>query len=105
MRTLGLLPLALLVAACSGRGGSDGASAADTPGGLVYREQCALCHGGDGSLGMNGAKDLGRSTLTRQEMIRIVTEGRAMMPPFGGVLRPDQIEAAVDHVLSLGPPA
>lgn len=105
MRALRLFPIGLLLAACSGQNGSGGASAADTPGGLVYREQCALCHGGDGGLGMNGAKDLSRSTLTRQEMVRIVTDGRAMMPPFGGVLRPDQIEAAVDHVLSLKTPA
>ena len=42
---------------------------AEGKGAELFNANCALCHGRKGDLGMNGAKDLGLSTLTRAEMI------------------------------------
>ena len=50
---------------------------------------------------MNGAKDLGLSSLTRVEMIAMVTNGKGAMMPYKNVLTPKQIEAVVDHVRTL----
>lgn len=69
-------------------------------GGEVYDMYCTLCHGADGTLGINGAKDLTRSTLGRDGMIGIVTYGRNTMAAYNTVLDAAQIEAVVDHVRS-----
>ena len=47
---------------------------------------------------MNGAKDLTASSLTRDEMLGIVTYGRNTMLAYSTVLDAAQIEAVVDHV-------
>lgn len=102
MRSLLPLPLvAGLLIAC-------GASTADTaekqpatPGGTLFNAQCAICHGRGGDLGLSGAKDLTKSTLTREEMIAIVTNGKGGMMAYGKVLTPTQIEQVVDHARSL----
>jgi mono/diheme cytochrome c family protein len=72
-------------------------------GATIYATYCVLCHGKDGKLGLNGAKDLTRSPLTREEMIAVVTNGRNMMQPYKEVLTAAEIAAAVDHVRSFAP--
>lgn len=70
-------------------------------GAALFDMYCTLCHGGDGKLGINGAKDLTASALSREEMIAVVTHGRNTMAPFKQVLDPGQVEAVVDHVRAL----
>ena len=77
------------------------AMSADSKGAELFNTNCALCHGRKGDLGMNGAKDLGLSTLTRAEMITLVTNGKGAMMPYKNVLTSKQIEAVVDHVRTL----
>lgn len=62
---------------------------------------CTLCHGNDGKLNLSGAKDLSLSTLTRDEMIRQVSEGKGAMMAYKNVLTRREIEAVVDHVRTL----
>lgn len=95
----------VLVLACgaSHPGSADPATPAD--GAAIYTTYCVLCHGKDGKLGLNGAKDLTRSPLTREEMIAVVTNGRNMMQPYKEVLTATEIAAAVDHVRALAPKA
>lgn len=68
----------------------------------LYRANCALCHGGDGKLGLNGSKDLTVSVLTRAQMIEQVSNGKGAMAPYRNVLTAKEIEAVVDYTRSLG---
>lgn len=95
--------LGLLLLAC-GSSASDMGMATDadrSSGAQLFNTNCALCHGRDGTLGLNGAKDLTASTLTKAEMIAVVTNGRAAMMPYKSVLTAKEIDAVVDHVRSL----
>lgn len=100
---LALSSIALLVLAC---GGGDapvelGAANGIGKGEQLYRMNCVLCHGADGRLGFNGAKDLTASALTKEEMIVRVREGKGTMMPYKDVLNAKEIEAVVAHVRSL----
>ena len=68
---------------------------------MVYNTNCTMCHGRKGDLGMSGAKDLAASTLSREEVIALVTDGKGAMMPYGKTLSKKQIEAVADHVLTL----
>lgn len=75
-----------------------GATAPD--GMAVFRKNCVVCHGSNGKLGLNGAKDLSQSTLTAAERTAIVTNGKNLMTPFGKILNPAEIDAVVQYTLS-----
>ena len=95
--------IALFVLAC---GGSEAPATMDESAGVSKGEQlflsnCTLCHGRDGKLGFNGAKDLTVSTLTKEEMIALVTNGKGLMMPYKNTLTAKDIEAVVQHVRSL----
>jgi hypothetical protein len=55
-------------------------------------------------MGVGGAKDLSVTTLSRDSMIAVVTHGRGAMMPYGELLKRKQIQAVVDHALSLRKP-
>jgi len=63
--------------------------------------QCTLCHGRDGKLGLSGARDLTITALTREQMLLLVSNGKGAMMPYKNLMRPEEIEAVVDHVRSL----
>ncbi len=67
----------------------------------VFRQKCVTCHGADGTLGLNGAKDLTQSTLTLEERVNIITNGKKLMTPFGTVLRPEEIQAVAEYTQAL----
>ena len=105
MRTLSITVAALVVLllAC---GSSDppvelAAAPGTSPGEQVSRMHCVLCHGKDGRLGFNGAKDLAQSTLSKAEMVAQVTEGKGTMVPYKNVLTAKEIDAVVAHVRGL----
>ena len=98
----------LIAAACGSGDGesSHGAAAAKgqamAPDGMaVFRQRCVTCHGADGTLGLNGAKDLSKSTLTAPERINIITNGKNLMTPFGAILSPEEIQAAAAYTTTL----
>ncbi len=95
--------VALLFLACSSGDAPVelGADSGISEGERIYRMNCTLCHGADGKLGFNGAKDLTKSTLTKAEMIARVREGKGTMLPYKNMLTPKDIEAVVAHVRSL----
>lgn len=98
-----LLSIAVMVLACGGASSPVDTMEADkSPGRTVFNTNCALCHGRDGKAGLNGAKDLTRSTLTKEEMIAIVRNGRGAMMPYKQVLTTKEIAAVVEHVRKLG---
>lgn len=72
-----------------------------TDGKKIYDTYCVACHGQDGKLQLNGAKDLSISELDRAEKINQVTNGKGLMTPYKGILSPEEIDAVVDYTFSL----
>ena len=68
----------------------------------VYTQYCALCHGPDGKLEMNGAKDITISELTLEDRMTLIKEGRNLMTPFNGILNDDEIRAVAKYSMTLG---
>ncbi len=106
------IPIVLIIAcaqfACGGAAGGSDEVAMNAPvptvGEQLFNTHCTLCHGRKGNLRMNGAKDLVKSTLKREEMIALVTNGRNAMMPYKNALKPKEIEAVVEYALSLRAP-
>ena len=72
------------------------------PDGLaVFRQNCVNCHGANGKLGLNGAKDLTRSGLSTEERVLVVTNGRNLMTPWKGILTPAEIESVSAYTSTL----
>ena len=112
MRTLPLLVAsafcaALSISACGSAEGqinrrAAAAQTASPPDGLaIFRQYCVVCHGADGKLGLNGAKDLTVSALTLDERINTITNGRKLMTPFNEVLSAEEIKAVAQYTLTL----
>lgn len=99
---IGAIIMVLAMVSCGGGAApSSPANAAPPMGGKIYSAHCTLCHGKDGGLGISGAKDLRVSTLTREEMIALVSNGKGVMAPYKNVLTKAEISSVVDHVLGM----
>ena len=61
--------LITVIIACPGKEKTDTGTGTPTleEGEKVFKKYCILCHGSDGKLGINGAKDLTISKLTAEE--------------------------------------
>ncbi len=68
---------------------------------LIYKQYCVICHGADGKLGVSGAKDLSISTLSKEERIAQVTNGKGLMTPYKEILSAQQIELVVEYLEEL----
>src|SRR5438045_473076 len=83
----------------AGQPGEDQGAA--TSGRLVFRLNCASCHGLQAE-GRGAAPPLANVGLSRGEVAAAVRGGiPPLMPAFGRRLRPDQIQAVSDYVASL----
>jgi len=67
----------------------------------IFDSQCANCHGSDGKLGLSGAKDLTLSTLSHEEKVALITNGKNAMRSFKNDLTPKQIEEVTNYVEQL----
>ena len=67
----------------------------------IYQKYCVACHGAFGNSEINGAKDLTVSHMDKKERIEIVKNGKGLMTPFKGTLKPGQIEAVVQYTFDL----
>jgi cytochrome c6 len=71
-------------------------------GAQIYRLRCQTCHGGDGRLGLNGARSLPESVLNIEERIKVITEGRnGIMPAFGEMISKEQIQKVAEYSMLL----
>lgn len=102
--------LLLILSACgaSEEESARQAAAAQNPGSpvkldgrTIFRQNCVTCHGADGTLGLNGAKDLTQSALPLGERINTITHGRKLMTPFATILSPEEIQAVAEYTLTL----
>ena len=69
----------------------------------IYKQYCALCHGADGKLGVNGAGDLTASPIPEEEVITRIKKGKGLMTPFEEILSETQIKAVADYVIAMRP--
>lgn len=76
-------------------------SANPKSGATIFEQNCKLCHGTDGRLGLNGAKDLTVSKLPLNERVNIITHGKNMMTPFGAILKAAEIDSVAAYTLKL----
>jgi cytochrome c6 len=101
MRNLAFISFfGLLVWSCGGDGSSQSADE-EISGAKIYKTHCAICHGDNGRKGFADAKILPESTLTLEERIQLITNGRNTMMPYSGVLSKEEIEAVAQYTLSL----
>ena len=64
----------------------------------IYKMHCALCHGFNGKMMVNGAKDLTKATLPLEESVAQVYFGKGLMQPYKGVLTDPEIVAISKYV-------
>ena len=106
-KILVLLIIAVVAIACSNGNNNDkGAKAVpvkmnNDEGKKLFKMYCVACHGKDGKLALNGAKDFTKSTMTLEERIIIISEGRNMMTPFKGMLKEKEIKAIAAYTMKL----
>ncbi|MBL4651099.1 MAG: cytochrome c [Aureispira sp.] len=67
----------------------------------IYKTRCVSCHGSDGTMGANGAKELPSSPLDASQRIEVVTYGRKIIPGFKAMLSKEEIKAVVDFTMTL----
>jgi mono/diheme cytochrome c family protein len=82
-------------------GGKVDTSTAKDPmemGKMVYQDKnCVNCHGADGKLGVNGAKDLSVTTLSMDEEKAIIKNGKSPMPAYSD-LSDEQLKAVAEYI-------
>lgn len=98
-----VLTLAGFIFACAGKEKANPGIAGDEAavGASVYKKYCVICHGLDGKLGVNGAKDITASALTLDERIALISKGKNTMTPFEGILTPGEIKAVATYSMTL----
>ncbi|MBK8699760.1 MAG: cytochrome c [Saprospiraceae bacterium] len=102
--TISLALLAALLACGNGDNAAKMASAPSAPavdGAKIFKVSCAICHGNDGKLGLNGSKDLSVSVLSLEDRIALITTGKGLMPAQGSILKSDEIKAVAEYTLTL----
>lgn len=52
-------------------------------------------------MGLNGAANLAISTLTKEEAMQVITNGRKLMAPYKSILSAEEIDAVAGYVLTL----
>ena len=68
---------------------------------LIYKQYCIICHGADGKLAVSGAKDLSASTISLEERINQITNGKGLMTPYKDILSEEQILAVATYIEEL----
>ncbi len=99
-----LLAILLSLYIACGQGDPKGSAVSPDPiaqGAAVFQRYCVVCHGKDGKLGLNGAKDLTQTQLSLEERITQIAKGKNLMTPFEGILSPAEIDAVAKYTLTL----
>ena len=68
---------------------------------ILFSTTCKLCHGADGKLGLNGAMDLSKSLLTKEEKLFVISNGRNTMAAYKNLITKDEIKLLANYVESL----
>jgi len=63
----------------------------------TYKQFCMVCHGKDGKMGASGAANLAESTLSMEEQIEIIKNGRNTMAGFG-MIGEEKVNAVAKYI-------
>lgn len=77
-----------------------GGAVAAVSGKEIFEDKCSLCHGDNGKLGLNGAKDLSVTKLDHKGIADIIAQGKNGMASYKDVLTTAQIEAVTSYIES-----
>jgi alcohol dehydrogenase (cytochrome c) len=67
-------------------------------GAKLYQQFCVSCHGETGTGGHGGGASLVNAAKDLNSLATVANEGRKAMPPFRGVLTPEQLRDVAGHV-------
>jgi mono/diheme cytochrome c family protein len=67
----------------------------------IFKQYCVACHGIYGDMGVGGAANLAASSLSVEERILVITNGRNAMAPFSSLLSEEKIKAVAEYTLQL----
>jgi mono/diheme cytochrome c family protein len=82
---------------CGNAESSDAIYKPSPEGELIFKKQCALCHGLTGNKQLSGAKKLTESKLPMNEIEALVTNGMRQMPSFKEILTIEEIKLVSDY--------
>jgi mono/diheme cytochrome c family protein len=79
------------------------AVSAKSGGADIYRQNCITCHGADGKANTpkgkrKGATDLTKSTIGTAQGIKVITNGRELMPSFSDTLSDAEIREVMAFI-------
>ncbi len=77
-----------------------GAKIATVNGKEIFNDKCILCHGDNGKLSLNGAKDLSVTPLNHAGIMEMISNGKNSMAAYKDVLTPEQIDAVASYIES-----
>src|ERR1700680_2061313 len=85
-------------------------AAAQSDGQKLFEQNCAKCHGPDGSGNTAIGKAVGAKDLRSPEALKLtdaqihaqIDQGKGNMPPFGGTLSKAEIDSLVPYIRELG---
>jgi mono/diheme cytochrome c family protein len=93
-----MIRLAVMMLAAAAAAGAPDAGP-DAQGARLYDKLCARCHGADMVIAGTQAFDLRRFPPEEHErFVTSVTKGKGNMPPWGDVLKDDEVEALWAYV-------
>ncbi len=69
----------------------------------LYGQYCVLCHGDNGKMQLNGAKDITVSELTFELRLTLIKDGKNLMTPFDGILSESEIQDVAAYSMTLKP--
>ncbi len=103
---LGLIIICFSIIACSNKQNNPPTAEAvpaksTVDGAGIFKQNCELCHGADGKLGLNGSKDLTISTLDLDARIAQITKGKGLMMAYEKILSPEEIKAVAEYSMTL----
>lgn len=101
--------IAAFIIACGGNEASENKLAKTTKkatevaldGAKIYKTYCVICHGTKGNMGSNGAFNLQTSELSVEERVIVIKNGRGVMTPWKGILKPEEIQAVAEYTMTL----
>ncbi len=64
----------------------------------VFKMRCSSCHGFNGKMMVNGAKDLSKSKISLEESVAQVYFGKGLMTPFKGMMKDEEIIAVCKYI-------
>jgi mono/diheme cytochrome c family protein len=94
--------LSFILASCGEQPLSEKKVAEAPSGYAIFKKHCVNCHGVDGRMGLNGAKPIPESSLSLEDRIKHISNGKGAMQPYKGVLTEAQIKAVAEYTFDLG---